>query len=461
MAGATASSAGFGAYTLLGEIGAGGAATVHLARLSGPMGFTRTVAIKRLKSEIAHEQTFVNMLLDEARIGSRIRHSNVVSTLDVVVRGGEVLVVLDYVHGVSLAQLLSEVEARKASVPLGIAAAIIVGALYGIDAIHRTTDESGTRLDVIHRDVSPQNILVGVDGIARVADLGIAKARGRLQETATDTLKGKVGYLAPEQIKSETVQASDVFALSVVAWETLAGRRLFPGETRGEILANAMLARVPSLAKIRPEVPEALERAIRTGLARDPKKRHASAREMARAIEEAVPVANVDELGGWVLSLAGPTLARRDQMLAGAEAASERIETTELLTTVQVPARVVVEEDRSKPSRRWARHALLASAVAVAVALFVRGRPVARDSDTTSTATTASAVAPEPSLSVPVVAPGPTSIERLGPDAAAPVVRRVPRPRPGPRPVARTNCEVPYVIDKETGHVTYKKECLR
>ena len=170
-------------YELYDEIASGGMATVHLGRLVGPAGFGRTVAIKRLHPHLAKEQEFVTMLTDEARVAGRIGHPNIVPTLDIVSANRELFLVMEYVPGLTLSALIKQANAFGDKVPLPVVASIMVGVLHGLHAVHEARDEHGHSLEVVHRDVSPQNILVGTDGVARVLDFGIAKAAGRLHTT--------------------------------------------------------------------------------------------------------------------------------------------------------------------------------------------------------------------------------------------------------------------------------------
>src|SRR5262245_51037753 len=182
-------------YEVSNVIGSGGMATVHLgiARASG--GFARVVAIKRLRDELTKEADLVHMLAREAKLTGRIRHPNVSAVLDVVCGPAGVLVVMEYVHGAPLSMLV-----RQGPVPARIAVAILIDALQGLHAAHELVDERGAPLELVHRDVSPQNIMVGADGITKVVDFGIAKARQETQVTAPGTIKGKLAYIAPEQL---------------------------------------------------------------------------------------------------------------------------------------------------------------------------------------------------------------------------------------------------------------------
>ena len=224
--GTLASPQSIGRYGIYGKIASGGMASVHFGRLLGAVGFSRTVAIKRLHPHLAEDPEFLATMIDEARMAARIHHPNVVPTLDVVSADGELLVVMEYVRGESLSRLLRAEVGSGRRVPLPIASAIVIGALHGLHAAHEATSDRGTPLGIVHRDVSPQNLLVGIDGLARVIDFGVAKAAGRLQTTRDGVLKGKMAYMAPEQLAGrEAPRAADVYGMGVVLWETLAGTR--------------------------------------------------------------------------------------------------------------------------------------------------------------------------------------------------------------------------------------------
>src|SRR4051794_29784074 len=196
--GAAGSPLHVGRYALYGEIASGGMATVHFGRLLGPVGFSRTVAVKRLHAHLAKDPEFVSMFLDEARLAARVRHPNVVPTLDVVAAQGELFLVMEYVQGESFARLLHVTKSNGQRIPRDIVCAVLASVLHGLHAAHEAKSERGEALGIVHRDVSPQNILVGVDGIARVLDFGIAKAAGRAQVTREGQVRGKMAYIAPE-----------------------------------------------------------------------------------------------------------------------------------------------------------------------------------------------------------------------------------------------------------------------
>jgi serine/threonine-protein kinase len=269
-----------GRYLLFDEIAAGGMATVHVARLMGPIGFARTVAIKQIHRHLAKDEKVRSMFIDEARMAARVRHPNVVSVLDVIASDGELLLVMDYVHGESLSRLAPPSSEGTWPVPVPIASAILIGVLHGLHAAHEAKDEKGQPLQLVHRDVSPQNILVGQDGVPRVVDFGIAKAAGRIQTTAEGQLKGKARYLAPEQVLDAAVdRRADLYAASVVLWELLAGRRLFDGGGAASTLRQVLSPTYEAPSRHAPAVPVEVDRLVMRGLAREPGERFASAWE--------------------------------------------------------------------------------------------------------------------------------------------------------------------------------------
>jgi eukaryotic-like serine/threonine-protein kinase len=345
-----------GRYALYGELAAGGMASVHLGRLLGPVGFSRTVAIKRLHEQYARDPEFVSMFLDEARLCARIRHPNVVPTLDVIANDRQLLLVMEYVQGESLSRLCRATFARGQRIPVPIAVAITSGILHGLHAAHEAKDEKGQPLGIVHRDVSPQNVLVGSDGVARVLDFGVAKAKGRLHTTQDGRVKGKLSYMAPEQLRSDPVdRKSDVFAAAIVTWELLAGRRLFEAENEGATITKLLFEpiRAPSSFLNRPlpkDVPwPALDAIIMRGLERDANKRFATARDMANELEAAVLPASAAQVGAWVETVAGEVLTARSARVQEIESSSSDVgqNMSEIITKLASDADVTKTQERS------------------------------------------------------------------------------------------------------------------
>ncbi len=312
-----------GRYRIYNKIGSGGMATVHLGRLVGGAGFSRTVAIKRLHAHLAEDPQFRSTLIDEARLAARIRHPNVVPTLDVVAAEGELLVVMEYVCGEALSRLLSAEAERERQVPPAIASAIVSGILHGLHAAHEATGDRGEPLGIVHRDVSPQNILVGIDGVARLIDFGVAKAAGRLQQTRAGAIKGKIPYMAREQLAARNVtRAADIYSMGVVLWETLTCSRLFTGDSDMSVIEQVQAGARDAPSRHAPNVSPALDELVMRALAREPEDRFATALEMAEQLLRIVPPAFPTAVGAWCSEVAREPLANRARWLAEIESQS-------------------------------------------------------------------------------------------------------------------------------------------
>jgi ABC-type multidrug transport system ATPase subunit len=309
-----------GRYTIYDEIASGGMATVHLGKARGAFGFSSTVAIKRLFPQLAKDPEFVAMFLDEARLASRVRHPNVVSVLDVLSEAGELCLVMEYVEGESLSVLSRALREARQPIPIPIAVAVTSSILHGLHAAHQATDPLGVPLGLVHRDVSPQNVIVGVDGVARLIDFGIAKAAGRSSVSRDGQLKGKIPYMAPEQIQGGVVgHRTDIYGAAVILWELLAGDRLFDGETQGLVLGRVLDDVVHAPSEFNPLVSAELDALTLRGLSRDGAQRFESARAFALQLEAVVRPAMAAEISEWVHSIAGPALATRSEKLARME----------------------------------------------------------------------------------------------------------------------------------------------
>lgn len=300
-----------GRYLLSSEIAVGGMATVHLGKLSGPVGFARTVAIKRLHPQFAKDPDFASMFLDEARLAARIRHPNVVATLDIVpTDDGELFLVMDYVEGESLARVLRASRERQQPVPVAIISAVISSALRGLHAAHDAKDEDGEDLHLVHRDVSPQNIMIGADGVVRVVDFGVAKAMNRLQTTRDHKVKGKLRYMAPEQIRGTPLKRQvDLYAAGVVMYEMLTCDTLFQGDD-AHVMGSILFSEIPPPSSIE-NVPNDLDAITMRALSRDENARFPTAAVMAQAIERAVRPALAPEVAEWLEGLLGEELKQR------------------------------------------------------------------------------------------------------------------------------------------------------
>ena len=462
-----------GRYALYDEIASGGMASVHFGRLIGPVGFARTVAIKRLHPQFAKDPEFVAMFLDEARLAARIRHPNVVPTLDVVAEAGELFLVMDYVEGESLARLSRAMKARGERVPHDILLAIVCGVLHGLHAAHEARDESGAPLDIVHRDVSPQNVLVGVDGVARVLDFGVAKAAGRAQTTRDGQIKGKVSYMPPEQIQGAVTRRTDVYAVAVVLWETLVGRRLFEGDSPVATLSAVLHAAVPKPSSLDVRVPKSLDEVVLRGLSRDPRSRFPTARDMAQALEACVRPASTSEVAEWVRGVAEESLRHRADVIADieSESVSDAAGVKSALESRPVPLEDFEPENGSreipvaKASSRRTLGVIAVGLALLAVFAFVLVRSATRhvadrvpdavrseETPASGLPSTAQALAPSASAQTSITSAQPSS-------AGAPSVTAKPKGASVPAPLKKSSCDPPWSYDAK-GKKVYKEWCL-
>lgn len=308
-----------GRYEVLVPIASGGMATVYLARSRGAAGFERDVALKLTHKHLREAPEFQTVLIEEAKLASAIRHHNVVPILDVGDDEQGLFLVMDYVEGDTLSGLLRRARTMNEEVPKRIAFRVLLDALAGLHAAHETRDSAGIPLAIVHRDFSPHNILVGVDGVARLTDFGIAKATSRAGNTATGIIKGKVAYMAPEQARGKTVdRRCDIWAAGVLAWEIVANRQMWSRD--GEEMA--MLIKLvteppPSLREAVPDVPVDVCAAIDKALAFDMNDRWPTAGAFAKALAKALDahdwIADHEEVSVYVRTEAGPKLAHRHE----------------------------------------------------------------------------------------------------------------------------------------------------
>jgi serine/threonine-protein kinase len=320
-----------GRYSLHTPISRGGMATIYVGTLMGPVGFSRTVAIKRLHEGFAQDPDFVAMLLDEARLAGRILHPNVVSIVDVVAEQGEAFLVMDYVAGEAVGTIARSIADKNGLIPLRILSAILTGALSGLHAAHEAKSDRGEPLLIVHRDMSPQNILLGADGVPRVIDFGVAKAAARIQVTQDGQVKGKLRYMSPEQVMGgEVTRATDIYAVGVMLWELATGLKLRDGESTAQIALSIISDEIPDpMEALRSRgiafdeqhekyLPE-IGRVVRRATCMAPENRYESAKEMARDLAESVPVATTAEIADWLEGVAGPALAERAALVAEVE----------------------------------------------------------------------------------------------------------------------------------------------
>lgn len=306
-----------GPYELIAELARGGMGVVYLGRRAGEAGFERLFAIKELHPHLARDHEFVAMLLDEARLAARIHHHNVASVVELGHGEQGYYLVMPYIEGASLDQLLAQNPSNR---PARLLVPILIGALGGLAAAHALEDDDGSPIGLVHRDVSPQNIMIGVDGDARITDFGIAKARARICSTEPGVLKGKLCYCAPEIFERGTIdQRADVFAAGAVLWSALTGRSLFRGETDADTMRRVLTLEVPPPSQVGLTPPAVFDAIILRALERDPDRRYPSAAAMAEALREAALSAGLlgapTQVARWVKESFEQPLAERRRCL--------------------------------------------------------------------------------------------------------------------------------------------------
>ena len=473
-------------YELLGEVASGGMATVYLARMRRPMGFSRLVAIKCMHPQFAKDPSFVSMFMDEARLSARLRHPNIVPTLDIVHEDGHLLLVMEYIEGASLAHLLHAAAKKGARIPVPIACAIVHDVLLGLHEAHQATDDEGAPLAIVHRDVSPQNVLVGIDSLARVLDFGVARARQNTHHSDDNEIKGKIPYMPPEQLFGEAIDHKvDVYACGVTLWEAIVGERLFDGPIETALVRKISQEPIPRPGSRVTELAPEIDAIVMKALAREAGDRYESALAMAEAIAAVVKLPTRTEVSAWIRQFVAPRelpSSRKAPVVQETDGATTMLAILEKVSMLRPSAkRPAPSTPRTTGTTRFA--------VAVAVAAFafaVAGVAVARVARSeaaqrqVATVTDATVIAPSPAVvavSEPeakhsVVADPPAAVVHLPVHAVARTTRKPPRavPKPPasevkaePAPVAaqepKASCRIPYTIDSD-GHKHYKVECI-
>jgi serine/threonine-protein kinase len=430
-------------------------AAVYLARARAMGGFERDVAVKMTHPHLGEDPELVTSLLQEARIAARIRHPNVVPVLDVGEHESSAYLVMDYVEGEVLSAIARRERTAKGKIPLPIALRILCDALAGLHAAHELRDDQGRLLEVVHRDFSPQNILVGLDGAARLTDFGIARVASLSSSTRSGFIKGKLGYLAPEQIRSpRTVDRRvDVWAAGVVAWELVTGQLLHPREEEAAMLLRIVSEEPGRARAASPEVPPALDDAIADALKMDPAQRIGSAEELRRRILEAgSPIADPSEVAVYVASHAGTKLRDRKQQADAVLARSAQpVESLDVEVEPRTATELTTTPTRPpKRGRRWIAAVVGVpvgiAAVGAAAMLSARvGRPAAPLPVAHAAPTNAPPVDPLPAATTPVpasasAAPAVTMEAGVASSASrlSPIVRRIsPAPARSSPPAAK------------------------
>ncbi len=314
-------------YKILGRIASGGMGAVYLGAHADDVTLSRLVAVKIIHEHLAENRVFTDMLLDEAQVAQRIDHPNVVGIIDVGEFLGRHFVVMPYIEGGTLSEM---VRRHRHHLPTGLLMKVLIDALNGLHTAHSLVGDDGQSLGLVHRDISPGNILIGTDGVARVIDFGVAKAASRITHTAPGTVKGKFSYMAPEQAMGDSIDLrADVFSAGVVMWTVLTGKRLFTGKNSAHTIRNLMTAEVLPPSRIRPKVPQCYDEVCLKALQRNPERRFQSAAEMAEALYTANLIAEKqisrEEIGSWVSSTFEERINHRREIIERLRADPEEL----------------------------------------------------------------------------------------------------------------------------------------
>jgi serine/threonine-protein kinase len=459
-----------GRYELLARIASGGMATVYLARARGVAGFEREVALKLTHAHLRESPEFTSLLVEEAKLAGRIRHTNVVSILDVGEDPLGLFLVMDYVEGDTLSGLQRRhLATRGKPLPIAVGMRVLLDALEGLHAAHELRGADTTPLGVVHRDFSPQNVLVGCDGVAKLADFGIAKATARVGNTATGVVKGKAAYMAPEQARGHSIdRRSDVWAAGVVAWELFAGRRLYGKGDEVPVLLKVISEPPPRLREVAEVTPQ-VDAAVASALEMDVEQRCPTASALAERLAEAFStmgrVEDAPRVGALVRDLAGASIAALraealnvlDRTLPQSSRDAGEVRTSAGVAipstaTATIAADQVAEAtrtdttsttDQTTPARSAAKWTLVGgAALAVACVVALAASRPSTDASPPPAAAPAASQIPAESAPAVVAPPGPiasaSSSASVPAIVAAPVLVSAPTPTraPAPRPVS-------------------------
>ncbi len=287
-------------YRVVEKLESGGMAEVFRAESEGLQGFRKQVAIKRVLPHLSSKKKFISMFLDEARLSAQLSHSNCVQVFDIGVGDNAFFIVMEFVDGANLKAIIEHLKKHGRDFPVEAAVFIALELCKGLAYAHELTDHGGTPLHIVHRDMSPPNVLITKNGEVKIVDFGLAKANSQLEKSEPGIIKGKFSYLSPEAAVGQEVDArTDVFAVGIILWELLAGQRLFLGETDFQTVKKVQAANVPAVSSINKKVPQDLERIIAKSLARDPAQRYGAARALGAELSKfmfkyGVPVSTFD-----------------------------------------------------------------------------------------------------------------------------------------------------------------------
>jgi serine/threonine protein kinase len=399
---------------------------------------------------------------------------------------------MEYLQGETLSRMLRAVRQRGELIDPRIVVAVLAQTLHGLHAAHEAKSERGEALNIVHRDISPQNILVGRDGVTKVLDFGVAKAAGRFHTTREGNVKGKLPYMSPEQLRGQPVdRQTDVYAAAVCLWETLTSRKLFKGDNEGSVLEQVLYGAIDPPSRWVSDVPPSLDALVMRGLDRDKTKRFATAREFAIALERAVHPALASDIGDWVEVVAGQVLTERAERIAEIESVTDSVPAmglTEVMSGLGEPSQAVpaapssgmiggsssqvssisvAASDRDpmeRPRRGRALIALVAVASVIIVGVvgiaFMAGRGTGASAASSNSVVSTATAQPTDLKPAASATPPPTSLETASaaPSTTAAATTTTKATRWTAQPRNNDDCKIPYTLGPN-GEKIYKRHC--
>ncbi len=421
----------FGQYSLLDRVAVGGMAEVWKARMKGVEGFQKTVAIKKILPHLTDSVDFVTMFIDEAKLAAQLNHPNIIHIYDLGKLEDDYYIAMEYVEGRDLRSILNTARRREQPLPTGLALLIAARLASALDYAHRKRDFDNRELGLVHRDVSPQNVLISYEGDIKLCDFGIVKAVAKASKTQMGALKGKLQYMSPEQAWGRVVDArSDIFSLGAVLFEMLTGRRLFAGESEISVLEAVRECRVQSVREVEPGTSEAVDAIVRRALAKDPDDRYQTAGEMQKELESVLytfkPTPSQEELGAHMRRLFSEELGETGATDGKAVGSAASVPSPGAEVPAVAPVGGLQEGGEGGRKRPWLVPvaAVLVLGVVGVVFWLTRGGFAPTGAADRAAAAAAPAAAPAPAASAPVV-PAPTPLPAAAPADTAEMQRLV------------------------------------
>ena len=443
----------FGKYEIITHLASGGMADIYLCRARGIQGFEKLAIIKRVRQDRALDKKMVELFLDEARLAASLQHPNIVQVYEFGIVEGSYFLAMEYVHGEDVHSLLARIRETEAALLLPEVLAITVGVCQGLQYAHDCLGLNGRPLGIVHRDISPSNVLISYDGAVMITDFGIAKATSRSTETTTGTVRGKLGYMSPEQCRGMPLdRRSDIFAIGTLLHELSTGKALFSGTSDFELMKAIVEDPIrPPSAQVA-EYPGELDRIVLKALARDPADRYATARELQLdierfAVENKLPISSARLAGFMQQQFADHIASWRERVSLdyAARASMERPPSAEV-EIIAVEAATADELPAAARPRRRMRAGIVSAAAVVAALLLVAQRQLASSHASAAPIASAAAAVPTAAAVPRTAAAAPIAAAAVAPTTTAPAVPTAAAPAPANGATTEPVAAAPAVV---------------